>query len=179
MKALRPLVLVLAATATPLPAAAAEPVQSGDSACVWAATPQPTRAALIAMVARSSLQISDAVSLEQAQGIATACHLPMTGDSARLIAVSLRANALMTYGAEGLKAHGASDAALEAAWDRVSPATRLTFAGAFSEGFRPSEAQLDELGAAGGSLKLDSDVAKAMFFDFILGRAVLARLGRN
>ncbi|NEX91911.1 hypothetical protein [Caulobacter sp. 17J65-9] len=169
------LVLASAGTAANAADGAAPAKATSVADCVWAATPDKVRSALLAR--RPVAAIGDAVSAEQAEALARACQLPLTGDSAVLVADTLLAHSMKTWSVDRLKTYGVSEAALLDAWRRLKPETRKAFSHAFSRGFSPPNAAYDDLGAAiHDTLRLNGEEPELLVFDFVAAQSVLERL---
>lgn len=143
--------------------------------CIVAATPAEVRASLIKHA--PSLDLSAAMSQQQAMAVAEACHLPATGGDAQLIADTLRAKTLMVWSSRRLKSqYGVTEEGLLAGLHNLAPETRKDFSTAFSDGFRPTDKSYDDVAAMARGLKLDSEEPMLLVFDYVAGHAVWARL---
>jgi hypothetical protein len=153
------------------PASSATPAD-----CVWAATTPAMRDAMLA-AAPNPQAILNAITDEDAVGLANACRLPDDGDSAFLVVTALRGHVLIDWAKDQLKGPPALDeAALDAGWARLPAATRELLAAGLQAGFRPPDSVAIDLDALARALRIQSDDGKFALFAYAVGRAGLQGL---
>jgi hypothetical protein len=172
------LALVQPALAQPAkPARPAKPAASAKpAACIWAATSDNTRAAMLAR-APSLDAILGPISDDQATGLAAKCGLPAGMASMVKVGQVLRARTLIDWATAQLASKYMIDpAALDAQWPSLPAVTKREFATAFTPAFKPSDAAYDGLDALRDKLKLSGDDATVVLFNYAAGRAVIEGL---
>jgi hypothetical protein len=164
-----------ARTAKAAPSAKAKP-SAKPAACIWAATTDNTRAAMLAR-APSLDAILAPINDDQAAGLAAKCGLPAGMASMVKVGQVLRAHTLIDWAATALASdYKVDQAVLDAQWPSLSAVTKREFATAFTPAFKPSDAAYDGLDVLRGKLKLSDDDAGVILFDYAAARAVIEGL---
>jgi hypothetical protein len=160
------------------PASAAPPAKPAakPAACIWAATTENTRNAMLAR-APSLEAILAPITGDQAAGLAVKCGLPAATPSLVIVGQVLRARTLMAWAADQLASkYHVEPAALDAQWPSLAAVTKQAFAKAFTPAFKPSDAAYNGLDVLRDTLKLSGDEAGIALFDYAAGRAVIEGL---
>lgn len=145
------------------------------SDCLWAAMPRDVRTTLTNQFAQGSLSLA-IVTSAQAETASRACQVPLTEAGAVLTGDALRGHAVMDFALAGFAEQKVAASRLDAAWKLLGPQTRESFSRAFSAGFKPSDAAMDEVAAAAANAGLEGDGMALLFFDYVSARAVLQRI---
>jgi hypothetical protein len=157
--------------AKPTPAKSTKP-----AACIWAATTDNTRAAMLAR-APSLDAILGPITDDQAAGYAAKCGLPAGMASMVEVGQVLRARTLIDWATAELASRFMIDQAmLDAQWSGLAAVTKREFATAFTPAFMPSDAAYAGLDALRNKLKLSGDDATLVLSDYAAARAVIEGL---
>jgi len=155
-------------------AAAAEAAPANAAACLWSSTIPALREAMMAK-APSLGAMLEPVNEFQVALLLDACHLTDRPGATKLLAHTLVGHALLDWSTRELQSRGVSAAVAENAWNALPAASRSELGNALEPGKAEfSQTTLTAIAQQAANLKLNDD-ATGMLFNYVIGRAVVAR----